>query len=149
MLYSSVIIPSPSAIHTHTHTHTHSRAHTNTRNTHRQSRPALWIAWRSSAVPGHKRASVIQGKRAIRTEKTSHFKNTSVDTEGNKMNEMFSRQTRKQPGKRTPRLLSFSQRSGPPCLFQTICDVKELLDTRPGLRQNSLFFNFSYSRPPN
>lgn len=93
--------------------------------------------------------SVIQGKRAIRTEKTSHFKNTSVDTEGNKMNEMFSRQTRKQPGKRTPRLLSFSQRSGPPCLFQTTCEVKELLDTRPGLRQNSLFFNFSYSRPPN
>lgn len=64
------------------------------------------------------------------------------------MNEMFSRQTRKQPGKRIPQLLSFSQRSGPPCLFQTICEVKELLDTSSGLRQNSPFFNFSYSRPP-
>lgn len=39
--------------------------------------------------------SLIQGKRTIRTEKTSHFKNT-VDAEGNKMNETDQKAARKE-----------------------------------------------------
>lgn len=64
--------------------------------------------------------SLIQEKRAIRTEKTSDppsFKIVLWTQRENKMNEMFSKQTKKRTEERRLQAFGFSHNLGPPGLF--------------------------------